>query len=56
MKKAMRASGAKTKCETVERGVELIVRLKVQERMRALRGKLRCKGDLDSMRHDRPDQ
>ena len=53
MKEAMRASGAKTKREAVERGLELIVRLKRQGEMRQLRGKLRWEGDLKAMRRDR---
>ena len=39
MKRAMRVSGTTTKRETVERGLELIVRLEEQERaIRSLRG------------------
>jgi Arc/MetJ family transcription regulator len=53
MKRAMRASGAATKRETVERGLKLLLRLKDQERLRAARGKLRWEGDLDAMRRDR---
>jgi Arc/MetJ family transcription regulator len=53
MKRAMRASGAKTKRETVERSLELMVQLKAQERMRELRGKLHWEGDLKAMRRDR---
>lgn len=53
MEQAMRASGAKTKREAVERGLKLMVRLKAQERMRQLRGKLHWEGDLKAMRRDR---
>ncbi len=53
MKRAMRASGAKTKREAVERSLELMVRLKAQESMRELRGKLHWEGDLKAMRRDR---
>jgi Arc/MetJ family transcription regulator len=53
MKEAMRASGAKTKREAVERSLKLMVRMKRQEKMRQLRGKLRWEGDLTAMRHDR---
>ncbi|HLH75826.1 MAG TPA: type II toxin-antitoxin system VapB family antitoxin [Candidatus Binataceae bacterium] len=53
MKDAMRASGAKTKREAVERSLELMVRLKRQGEMRELRGKLRWEGDLDAIRRDR---
>jgi Arc/MetJ family transcription regulator len=53
MKQAMRASGAKTKRETVERSLKLMVALKRQEQIRRFRGKLKWEGDLDSMRRDR---
>ena len=53
MAKAMTLSGYKTKRETVEAALELLVRLKSQEAIRAARGKLRWEGDLDEMRADR---
>jgi len=54
MKRAMRASGAATKREAVERGLELIVRMAEQQRLiRSLRGKLHWEGDLTAMRRDR---
>jgi len=53
MKRAMRAAGAKTKREAVERGLKLLVALKEQERIRRLRGKLKWEGDLGAMRRDR---
>jgi Arc/MetJ family transcription regulator len=53
MKEAMRASGAKTKRETVEAALRLMVQLKAQEKMRELRGKLRWEGDLKAMRRNR---
>jgi len=53
MKRAMRAAGAKTKREAVERSLELMVRLKRQAEMRRLRGKLRWEGDLKAMRRAR---
>ena len=49
----MRAAGTKTKRETVERGLKLMVALKRQEQIRRFRGKLKWEGDLDSMRRDR---
>ncbi len=54
MKRAMRASGASTKREAVERGLNLLVELKRQELIRRHRGKLKWEGDLDAMRRDRP--
>jgi Arc/MetJ family transcription regulator len=53
MKQAMRLSGAKTKRETVEQGLKLLVQLKNQEYIRRYRGKLKWEGDLDAMRRSR---
>lgn len=54
MERAMRASGAKTKREAVERSLELMVRLADQAKLiRAARGKLHWEGDLKAMRRDR---
>lgn len=54
MKRAMRVSGAATKREAVERGLELTVRLAEQARLiRSARGKLHWEGDLNAMRRDR---
>jgi Arc/MetJ family transcription regulator len=54
MKQAMRVSGAATKRETVQRGLELLVRLADQARLiRSARGKLHWEGDLAAMRRDR---
>jgi Arc/MetJ family transcription regulator len=52
MRRAMRASGARTKREAVETALRLMVGLKQQERLRRLRGKLKWEGDLDAMRSD----
>jgi Arc/MetJ family transcription regulator len=54
MKRAMRACGAKTKRETVERSLALMVRMAQQEKLiRSARGKLHWEGDLAAMRRDR---
>ena len=47
MTEAMKASGAQTKREAVERGVKAR-----QGEIRKLRGKLDWQGDLDAMRRD----
>jgi Arc/MetJ family transcription regulator len=52
MKQAMRASGAATKREVVERGLKTLIALKKQERIRRFRGKLKWDGDLDATRRD----
>lgn len=49
---AMRLSGARTRREAVENSLRLLVRLKRQERVRRVRGKLKWTGDLDAMRRD----
>ncbi len=52
MERAMKLAGTRTKRETVERGLKLLIRLGQQERIRTARGKLRWRGDLDAMRRD----
>jgi Arc/MetJ family transcription regulator len=53
MRQAMKASGATTKKGVVESGLRLAVRLKAQEGIRALRGKVKWEGNLDEMRQGR---
>lgn len=50
MRKAMGATGLKTKRSVVEEGLRLLVRLKQQEKIREVRGKVRWEGDLNQMR------
>jgi Arc/MetJ family transcription regulator len=52
MSEALRDSGAKTKREVVELGLQTLVRLRKQSGIRSLRGKLEWQGDLDAMRRD----
>ena len=52
MAEAIKASGARTKREAVELGLNTLVRLKRQEQLRRLRG-AGWEGDLDAMRRDR---
>jgi Arc/MetJ family transcription regulator len=52
MERALKLSGFKTKREVVEAGLQLLIKLKQQERLREARGKLRWEGDLDEMRRD----
>jgi Arc/MetJ family transcription regulator len=49
---AMRLSGARTKRQAVEESLRLMVRLKRQESVRKLRGRLRWTADLEAMRTD----
>jgi len=53
MKNALKATGAKTKREVVEMGLQTLLRLKEQEKIREFRGKLHWEGDLDDMRTDK---
>lgn len=52
MKEAQAIGGYRTKKETVEAGLKLIVHLKKQEKIKKFRGKLKWNGDLDEMRTD----
>lgn len=53
MREALRASGLKTKRETVELGLQTLIRLNRQAEIRQLRGKVKWEGDLSAMRTDR---
>jgi Arc/MetJ family transcription regulator len=52
MARAMKLAGTRTKRETVESALKLLIQLRQQERIREARGKLRWTGDLDTMRRD----
>ncbi|WP_418648666.1 type II toxin-antitoxin system VapB family antitoxin [Thauera butanivorans] len=53
MNETLRATGLKTKREAVELGLRTLLRLRQQEEIRRLRGKLNWQGDLDAMRSDK---
>jgi Arc/MetJ family transcription regulator len=53
MRDALRATGLKTKRETVELGLQTLIRLRKQAEIRRFRGKLHWDGDLEAMRTDR---
>jgi Arc/MetJ family transcription regulator len=52
MASALKASGSKTKRETIEEGLRLLVQIKNQEKIKGFRGKLKWTGDLEAMRVD----
>jgi Arc/MetJ family transcription regulator len=52
MKEAQRISGFKTKKETVEEALRLLVLVRKQADIRDFRGKLQWEGDLEKMRID----
>lgn len=51
--KAMAATKATTKKAVVEQGLQLLVRLKAQEGIKKLRGRVKWEGDLTAMREGR---
>lgn len=53
MEQVQRATGLKTKREAVELGLRTLLRLRRQQEIRRLRGRLHWQGDLDAMRSDR---
>ena len=52
MNEAQRIAGGKTKKETVEEALHLLVRVKKQADIRQFKGKLQWEGDLEKMRTD----
>ena len=50
MNEAMRAAGTKTKRETVERALKLVIAIKRQEEIRRFRGKLKSHSGLETTR------
>lgn len=53
MRDTLRATGLRTKREAVELGLRTLLRLRRQEEIRRLRGKLPWSGDLEAMRTDK---
>ena len=53
MNEALQLSDLKTKKAVVEEGLSLLIRLKKQQRIKSLRGKLKWEGNLDDMRLDK---
>jgi len=53
MADALRLTGLKTKREAVELGLRTLLRLRQQEEIKQLRGKLQWQGDLNAMRTDK---
>lgn len=52
MKQAMKAAGATTKRETVEKALEMLVKRAEQSAILKLKGKVKWEGDIDSWRRD----
>ncbi|NTU50376.1 MAG: type II toxin-antitoxin system VapB family antitoxin [Desulfobulbaceae bacterium] len=53
MDEALKISGYKTKKETVEEGLRLLIAQKNQSKIRSYRGRLNWEGDLEEMRTDK---
>jgi Arc/MetJ family transcription regulator len=53
MEEAMRRAKTKTKRETVEQGLRLLIKLNRQTGIRKLRGKVKWQGNLDELRSGR---
>ena len=52
MKEVLEKTGIKTKREAVEEGLKLLLKMKSQQQILELRGKIHWEGDLDEMRRD----
>ncbi len=52
MRSALDVTGLRTKREVVELGLRTLVRLRKQEQVKDLRGRLTWTGDLDRLRTD----
>lgn len=53
MNEALKLSDVKTKKAVVEEGLSLLIRLKKQQKIKSMRGKLKWEGNLDDMRRDK---
>jgi len=53
MKDALKLSGFRTKKDTIEAGLRLLVKFSSQAKVKSFRGKLRWSGDLYKMRTDK---
>ncbi len=53
MKDALESSGLKTKRDTIEAGLKLLVQFNRLSKIRKFRGKLKWAGDLEGMRSDK---
>ena len=53
MASAIKASGLRTKKDTIEEGLKLLVQMKSQKEIKRFRGNLKWSGNLDEMRLDK---
>lgn len=52
MDRARKLGGYRTKRETIEAGLRLLVQMAGQKKLRELKGKITWQGDLDEMREN----
>ena len=52
MKNAKQVTGFRTKKETIESALKLLIKVKSQSFIKKYRGKLKWEGDLETMRRD----
>ena len=52
MKRALRSGVYWTKKAAIEQGLQLLVQINSQRKLRQLKGKIHWEGDLESMRRD----
>ncbi len=53
IRRAMKATGLKTKKAAVEAGLQMLLQVKAQSGIRRLRGKIQWEGNLDELRSGR---
>ena len=53
IREALKATGAKTKREAVELGLRTLLKLRKQQQIKTLRGRINWQGDLERMRLDK---
>ena len=53
MRDALKATGAKTKREAVELGLRTLLKLRKQQQIKTLRGRINWQGDLERLRLDK---
>ena len=53
MAEALESTGLKTKKAVIDEALRTLVRMRKQEQVRSLRGKLRWEGDLNILREER---
>ncbi len=53
MNLALKTTGLKTKKEVVEEALKMLLKVKRQSQLKALKGKLNWEGDIEKMRTDK---